>query len=111
MADSATISIDRDHLRDMTLGDRGLECEVLRLFDIQAAKLVGQMREADPAALAALAHALKGSARGIGAFAVASAAEALERSGDGIERECAFDRLAAAVGAARGAIGKILQAA
>ena len=111
MAGNAKISIDRDHLRHMTLGDRNLESEVLRLFDVQAARLVGQMREADPAALAALAHALKGSARGIGAFAVASAAEDLERSKDGIERECAFDRLARAVGAARSAIGKILQVA
>lgn len=106
-----THAIDRDHLRHMTLGDRALEREVLRLFDVQAATLVGKMHEADPQSLAEFAHALKGAARGIGAFAVASAAEGLETSHDGIERECAFDRLATAVRVARAAIGKILQAA
>ncbi|MBV9347919.1 MAG: Hpt domain-containing protein [Pseudolabrys sp.] len=111
MSPGAEHAIDRDHLRRMTLGDHALEIEVLRLFDAQAASLTREMCEAESETLSALAHALKGAARGIGAFAVASAAEELERCQDGIERECAFDRLAQAVREARAAIGEILQAA
>jgi hypothetical protein len=70
--------IDFAHLFRMTLGDHGLECEVLALFDRQAEMLIGRMAAAGPSAVAALAHTLKGSARGIGAWGVASAAEALE---------------------------------
>ena len=72
--------IDLDHLARMTLGDRSLECEVLALFDRQAGMLLGRMRDATPAAIAATAHTLKGSARGIGAWRVAQAAEALEQA-------------------------------
>lgn len=70
-------SIDLDHLRRMTLGDRSLEREVLTLFERQAAQLLTRLA-ALPADAAALAHTLKGSARGIGAFAVADAAEHFE---------------------------------
>jgi HPt (histidine-containing phosphotransfer) domain-containing protein len=48
------------------------------LFDRQAEMLITRMRAAEPATVAALAHTLKGSARGIGAWNVASAAEAVE---------------------------------
>jgi HPt (histidine-containing phosphotransfer) domain-containing protein len=104
----AANAIDRDHLRYMTLGDGSLEQEVLRLFDRQAELLVGRMRGADPAALTALAHALKGSARGIGAFAVAAACERLER-GEALEREIAMSALAAAVAQAREHIAILLE--
>jgi HPt (histidine-containing phosphotransfer) domain-containing protein len=40
--------------------------------------LIGRMTAAEPATAAALAHTLKGSARGIGAWNVASAAEQVE---------------------------------
>ncbi|MBV8907470.1 MAG: hypothetical protein JOZ20_00575, partial [Sphingomonas sp.] len=56
-------AVDRDHLRSMTLGDDALAREVLGLFDKQAELLVSRMRQADAPSLAALAHALKGSAR------------------------------------------------
>ncbi len=101
-------AIDCDHLRYMTLGDRSLEQEVLRLFDRQAELLVTRMRGADIEPLAALAHVLKGSARGIGSFAVAEAAERLERCSDGFEREVAMTALAAAVASARGHIAQLL---
>ncbi len=52
----------------MTLGDAGLEREVLAMFSAQAVSLVG-MLAALPADAGALAHTLKGSARAIGAFA------------------------------------------
>ena len=58
--------IDLDHLAHMTLGEADLEAEVLTLFARQAAILLVRMREAPPAAVAAFAHTLKGSACGIG---------------------------------------------
>src|SRR5215218_2816139 len=73
--------IDLVHLARTTLGDRGLEREVLQLFDRQSALLVARMRSAAPAGIVTLAHTLKGSARGIGAWRLARAAEALELAG------------------------------
>ena len=101
-------AIDRAHLRAMTLGDAALAKEVLRLFDRQAEMLIERMRDADPASLAALAHALKGSARGVGAWQVATAAESVERTGP--DYGVALDRLAQAVRAARGQIAQLLAA-
>jgi HPt (histidine-containing phosphotransfer) domain-containing protein len=71
-------TIDLEHLARMTLGERSLEAEVLALFDRQAAILLARMRDSTPAAIAAFAHTLKGSARGIGAWRVAAAADAVE---------------------------------
>jgi HPt (histidine-containing phosphotransfer) domain-containing protein len=67
--------IDIEHLHRMTLGDAGLEREVLAMFSAQAVRLIGTLATL-PAD--ALAHTLKGSARAIGAFGVADAAECLE---------------------------------
>ncbi len=75
--------IDIGHLARTSLGDRHLELQVLQLFDRQAEMLLGCMREeADqaPAGVASAAHTLAGSARDIGAWRVAAAAEALERA-------------------------------
>src|SRR5579864_3550640 len=69
--------IDMAHLGRMTLGDAGLEREVLAMFAGQSAGLMGALATL-PANAAALAHTLKGSARAIGAFCVADAAEGLE---------------------------------
>ena len=69
--------IDVAHLRRMTLGDAALEREVLTMFSGQASRLVKALG-ARPADASALAHKLKGSARAIGAFAVADAAAHLE---------------------------------
>ena len=55
------------HLARMTFDDRSLEREVLQLFERQAELLMERMRESEPAAIATLAHTLKGSAVGIGA--------------------------------------------
>jgi hypothetical protein len=65
----------------MTLGERSLECEVLALFDRQAELLLPRIRVGTPAVVAAAAHTLKGSARGIGAWRVAQAAAAVEAAG------------------------------
>jgi HPt (histidine-containing phosphotransfer) domain-containing protein len=75
--------IDDDHLRQMTLGDRGLEREVLEIFVRQAALMLRRISGAKPALAAAAAHTLKGSARGIGAWRVAQAADRLEQTASG----------------------------
>jgi HPt (histidine-containing phosphotransfer) domain-containing protein len=111
-------AIDRTHLFRMTLGDHDLECEVLRLFDQQAGLLLARMAEADAAGVAALAHTLKGSARGIGAFGVARAAEAVEdavkaKTSDktgSAELPPALSVLSSAIVDAHAAIAEILQA-
>ena len=69
--------IDFAHLSRMTLGDPVLECEVLTMFVAQSAKLLEQLAPLPPEA-GSLAHTLKGSARAIGAVAVAEAATRLE---------------------------------
>jgi HPt (histidine-containing phosphotransfer) domain-containing protein len=77
--------IDEAHLERITLGDRRLEREVLEIFlrqtTIMLARIAGA---AEPAQAAAAAHALLGSARGIGAWRVASAAETLERAANAL---------------------------
>ena len=91
-----------------TLGDRSLEREVLQLFDRQAGLLLARMQSRDAAAMAALAHTLKGSAASIGATDVMLAAAAVEHAGAG-EREAALDRLAAAIDEACAAIAGLLR--
>ena len=104
-------AIDRAHLRAMTLDDARLEREVLQLFDRQAANFVARMQHAAPDAIYAMAHALKGSARGIGAFAIAHAAEAVEQAARKNEIcAAALGTLAAAVARTRVAIAQVLQA-
>jgi HPt (histidine-containing phosphotransfer) domain-containing protein len=104
--------IDLAHLTQMTLGEAGLEAEVLTLFDRQATVLLMRMRDAEPAAVAAFAHTLKGSARGIGAWRVAEAADAVETQAvgpDACGAAHAVARLAAAVDEAKAAIADRLQ--
>lgn len=75
--------IDLKHFETATFGDRALQDEVLALFEAQAVKLLETIRNSEGKARAEAAHALKGAARGIGAFAVADEAEKIERGGDG----------------------------
>lgn len=95
--------IDRAHLRQMTFADTVLEREVLGLFDRQAAAMLELIPAAEPGALPALAHAVKGSARGIGAWRVAEAAAVLETAPNGNRAP-----LTAALLEARAAIARIL---
>lgn len=101
-------AIDRSQLARMTFGDRSLEREVLQLFDRQAGLLLARMQSQEAAAMAALAHTLKGSAASIGATDVMLAAAAVEYAGAG-EREVALDRLAAAIDEACAAIARLLR--
>ncbi len=76
---------DQAHFDAMTGGDRGLQAEVIELFRGQAAKSVAAL-EAMPVGEAwrDAAHTLKGSARGLGLWALAETCESAERlPGDG----------------------------
>lgn len=79
-APSQSRPIDLVHLARQTMGDRMLEEEVLQLFMQQAALIGDRICKADPLERKRLAHGLKGSARGIGAFAVADCAFAIEEN-------------------------------
>ena len=67
--------IDLRHLAEQTFGNADLEAEVLRLFLTQSRDCLDRL---SAGADARVAHLLLGSARGIGARAVAEAASALE---------------------------------
>ncbi len=101
--------IDFDHLKRMTLGDAGLEQEVLAMFAAQSASLVGTLATM-PMDAPALTHTLKGSARAIGAFAVADAAARLETvMASGADPSRGLSELADAVALARTAIEAVLR--
>ena len=104
--------IDVAHLQRMTLGDTGLEREVLAMFSAQAVHLTAALASlpADAADAAALTHTLKGSARAIGAFGVAEAAARLETLvKNGGDQSQALAELDDAVAQARLAVDAILR--
>ncbi len=78
----AELPIDRAHLARYTLGDASLEREILELF---LGHMPNSIRDLGLAATDKdwhmAAHALKGSARAVGAWRLARAAEAAERVG------------------------------
>lgn len=104
--------IDLEHLSRMTLGERALEREVLQLFERQAGMLLPRMQQSCPANIAAAANTLMGSARGIGAWSVALAAEKVEAAAatdvHGIGE--AVSALARSVDEARAVITDLLRA-
>jgi HPt (histidine-containing phosphotransfer) domain-containing protein len=101
--------IDFEHLSRMTLGDAGLEQEVLAMFVAQSTTLVSTLA-AMPVDASALAHTLKGSARAIGAFSVADAAARLEAAiARGFDTSAALAELGETVAEARAAIEAVLR--
>jgi HPt (histidine-containing phosphotransfer) domain-containing protein len=73
--------IDLVHLARQTLGDRDLEREILNLFVRQSVQLNERIVAArESAEQLTLAHTLIGSARAVGAWRVAKAAEDLENA-------------------------------
>ncbi len=104
--------IDLEHLSRMTLGERALEREVLQLFERQAGMLLPLMQQSCTANVAAAAHTLMGSARGIGAWSVAQAAERVEvaAAGNGQGVNEAVAALSVCVDEARAVITDLLRA-
>jgi HPt (histidine-containing phosphotransfer) domain-containing protein len=106
--------LDLSHLATQTGGDHALQREILTLFVRQSREILALLRNdaALPQARADLAHKLKGSARTIGAFGVAEAAEAVEAVETGLlasgTMAPALDDLAAAIDAASAGISQYL---
>ncbi len=103
--------IDLVHLSRMTLGDRALERDVLALFERQIGFLMERIETATAPVAAAAAHTLKGSAQGIGAFALANAASQVEQAamlGDPAGRADGVNSLRAAIRDARTEIAGLL---
>jgi HPt (histidine-containing phosphotransfer) domain-containing protein len=91
--------LDLVHLSRYTLGNRGLEAELLGLFRAQADIYVERLSSAaSDKEWKDAAHSLKGSARGLGAWALADIAEEAERLGDAVGRSAMIDRIRGAIG-------------
>jgi len=72
--------VDYAHLDVQAAGDKGVMREVLALFITHSEQVLSELERAEDAKTWKLwTHTLKGSARGIGAFAVADAAADAER--------------------------------
>ena len=72
--------IDLVHLASQTMGDKGLEIEVLQMFARQARRCIQELSSGDAETIRATAHRLKGAALAVGAFRVTTAAEELEEN-------------------------------
>jgi len=76
--------IDLDHLNRYTGGNRGLNEEILRLFEDQCAAMLARLEElvkedgAGGKSWHEVTHTLKGAARGVGAFELADVAAEAE---------------------------------
>jgi hypothetical protein len=104
--------IDLVHLARTTLGDPSIEVEMLEAFGLKTSMLILRMQQAARSSICAAAQALRGSARGIGAWRIASAAEAVElaaASGAEPELRSAVDRLGVVAKETRAAIAELLQ--
>lgn len=77
--------VDLKHLRRYTLGDPGLEREILELFLGQLPSTIASLAAAaTPKDWRVAAHTLKGSGRAVGAWRIARIAEQAEHS-EGID--------------------------
>jgi HPt (histidine-containing phosphotransfer) domain-containing protein len=101
---------DLAHLERATFGDRALTREVLSLFDRQAERLLDEIAAAtDRRARGEAAHTLKGAALGVGALALARAAEEIEAvADDPVAAIAALACLSARVAEARLALAPLL---
>ena len=70
--------VDLVHLARQTMGDRDLEAEVLGMFARQVDAARGRLAAAGEDERRSLAHTLKGTARSVGAFALADCAAGIE---------------------------------
>ena len=108
------VPVDLAHLRRYTLGDRGLELEILGLFVDQLPITITALREAPTEKdWGMAAHTLKGSARAVGAWPLAAIAEDAERMHGlpaATARRAVVDRLEGAALAARDFIAALPRA-
>jgi HPt (histidine-containing phosphotransfer) domain-containing protein len=109
-SDAAGPPVDFAFLAAQTFDDRDLQHDVLRLFVAQARRVVPSLPGLSAREQADAAHLLKGSARGIGAWAAASAADAYEAAVEN-QRAERYRDLRAAFDAANAAIVAVLEAA
>jgi HPt (histidine-containing phosphotransfer) domain-containing protein len=104
--------IDMVHLSKQALGDHGLECEVLRLFDTMSQAYYARLESSTSVdQLLQHLHTLKGAASGVGAWAIADLARAAEeelRSGAPVNPE-RIDDLGMAVHECSAFIGEMLE--
>ena len=74
--------LDLDQLNESTMGDRDLQCELFQLFFGQCPDYLDQMRDSVVSGNVknwrSAAHAIKGSALGIGFFNIAQCAKIAE---------------------------------
>ena len=96
--------IDMAHLSRQTMGDRDIEQEVLALFVHQALDIRDKIAGASIDDRLNMAHGLKGSARGVGAFAIADCVTDIERNPDDIHT---LERLGVLIEAARDFVAAI----
>jgi HPt (histidine-containing phosphotransfer) domain-containing protein len=108
---ASDMAIDRAHLARYTMGDAGLEREILELFVnhlpniIRDLGLAGNDKDWHMAA-----HALKGSARAVGAWRLARCGETAERLGV-TDREAADEvltQISAAAAEASACVSRII---
>ena len=101
---AAAKPVDYDHLQIQAAGDLGVMREVLTLFVTHSEQIIRELEQAsDEKTWKQWTHTLKGSARGIGAFAMAEAAADAERH---MLDKSKLDSLKAAFANARAFIGK-----
>ena len=107
----ASQPIDHEHLRRYTLGDPGLELEILGLFVEQLPTTIGALEHATTdKEWGMAAHTLKGSARAVGAWQLAALAEDAERltsNADSGMRAAVLRPIEAAAGEARAYIATL----
>lgn len=103
--------VDLVHLAKQCLGDEALELEVLRLFDTTIRDYYGRLKDAASFDdLALVLHSIKGAAGGVGAWAVADLAKAMEhemRNGRPLTEE-RIDDLGLVVEDVRNFIGRMV---
>jgi HPt (histidine-containing phosphotransfer) domain-containing protein len=114
-ADVSAAPLDLAHLRRYTMGDAGLELEILGLFADQLPITIAALKNAaSQKEWGMAAHTLKGSARAVGAWPLATIAESAERLHslqDSTERGEVVHRIEEAADVARSYIAGLGQAA
>jgi HPt (histidine-containing phosphotransfer) domain-containing protein len=92
-------AIDLEHLARYTGGEKGLNGEILRLFEGQVTSMVAELNailaSRDAKRWREIAHTIKGASRGVGAFDMGEAAASAEpvNPADSAEAQAAIQKL------------------